>query len=59
MMTPGFWNFSAIDSVLKDESIALSTVLDLSLNITLAVVVIIVAFDIFGHLRVLMKTRSR
>ncbi len=59
IMTPGFWNFSAIDSVLKDESIVLSTVLDLSLNITLAVVIIIVAFDIFGHLRVLLKTRSK
>ena len=59
VMTPGFWNFSAIDSVLKDESIALSTVLDLSLNITLAVVIIIVAIDIFGHLRILMKTRTK
>ncbi|MDW7660797.1 MAG: hypothetical protein SCL54_05130 [Bacillota bacterium] len=59
IMTPGLWDFRALDNILKDDGAALETVLDLSLNITLAVVVIIVAVDIFGHLRALMKTRSR
>lgn len=59
VMTPGFWNPSAIDSVLKDESSTISTILNLSLNNILAVVGIIVAIDIFGHLRVLMKTRAK
>lgn len=59
IMTPGLWDFRALDNILNDDGAALETVLDLSLNITLAVVVIIVAVDIFGHLRALMKTRSR
>jgi hypothetical protein len=59
IMTPGLWDFKTLDHILKDDGVALETVLDLSLNITLAVVVIIVAIDIFGHLRALMKTRSK
>lgn len=59
IMTPGIWNFPSLDNILKDESVALGNSLDLSFNITLAVVAIIVAIDIFGHLRVLMKTKSK
>jgi hypothetical protein len=59
IMTPDLWDFKTLDYVLKDDGVALETVLDLSLNITLAVLVIIVAIDIFGHLRALMKTRSK
>lgn len=59
IMTPGVFNFQAFGNILKDESVALGTALDLSFNITLAVVVIVVAFDIFGHMRALLKTRSK
>ncbi|MBE0451458.1 MAG: hypothetical protein IBX70_11530 [Clostridia bacterium] len=59
IMTPGLWDFKTLDYILKDDGVALETVLDLSLNLTLAVVVIIVAIDIFGHLRAMMKTKSK
>lgn len=59
IMTPSLWNFPALDNILKDDRVALGTVVDLSLNITLAVVVIIVAIDIFGHIRALLKFRSK
>ncbi len=54
---PNVWNLQSLTNYLGTDSIGIEQGIRLSINITLAVVIIISAFDIFGHLKTLVRRK--
>ena len=54
---PNVWSLQSLAHYLGSDLAALETGLRTSINITLAVIIIISAFDIFGHLKALFRKR--
>lgn len=53
-LTPEIWDLTALKSILG-EAAKVDTWFTMSVNIGLAVMIIISAFDIFGHIKVMLK----
>lgn len=53
-LTPEIWDLNALNSILGDAA-KVDTWFTISVNIGLAVMIIISAFDIFGHIKVMLK----
>ena len=56
---PKLWDSVFFIEILEGKASKIATILEISLNISLAVVVIIVAFDIVGHVKGLLKERHK
>ncbi len=53
-LTPEIWDLTALRSILGDAA-KVDTWFTMSINIGLAVMIVISAFDIFGHIKVMLK----
>jgi len=54
-LTPGIWNMKILADRIGDTVSNTATWFNLTVNITLTVFVIITAFDLYGHLKALLK----
>ena len=57
VLNTDLWHFSFITEKFGADASRIEEGLSISIYITLAVVVIIVAFDVFGHLRALLRKK--
>jgi hypothetical protein len=53
-LTPEIWDLTALRSILGDAA-KVDSWFTMSINIGLAVMIIISAFDILGHIKVMLK----